>query len=151
MPGYPPVEELLPHAAPMVLLDAVEEADGLRCRCRVEVRSGAPFVGDGGVPAFVGVEYLAQAVGALSGWRARLSGKAPQLGFLLSVREYASDVAMFPMGTTLLVEVTHVWGEGEMMRFDGILRDATHGQILAQGGLSVFSPENPDSYLKGAA
>ena len=151
MPGYPPVEELLPHATPMVLLDAVEEADGLRCRCRVEVRSGAPFVGEDGVPAFVGVEYLAQAVGALSGWRARLSEKTPHLGFLLSVREYVSQVAMFPMGTTLLVEVDHVWGEGEMMRFDGVLRDATHGQILAQGRLSVFSPENPDSYLKGAA
>lgn len=151
MPGYPPVEELLPHAPPMVLLDAVEEVEGLRCRCRVDVRSGAPFAGEDGVPAYVGIEYLAQAVGALSGWRARLSGKPPHLGFLLSVREYASEVATFPMGTTLLVEVTHVWGEGEMMRFDGVLRDATHGQILAQGGLSVFSPGNPDSYLKGVA
>ncbi len=151
MPGYPPVEELLPHAPPMVLLDAVEEIEGLRCCCRVEVRFGAPFVEEGGLPAFVGVEYLAQAVGVLSGWRARLSGKAPQLGFLLSVREYASEVATFPIGTRLLVEVTHVWGEGEMMRFDGVLRDAAHGQILAQGGLSIFAPENPDNYLKGTA
>lgn len=151
MPGYPPVEELLPHAPPMVLLDAVEEIEGLRCRCRVNVRSGAPFAGEGGVPAFVGVEYLAQAVGVLSGWCARLSEKTPHLGFLLSVREYASEVATFPMGMTLLVEVDHVWGDGDMMRFDGRLRDAASGQILAQGGLNVFAPENPDNYLKGAA
>jgi predicted hotdog family 3-hydroxylacyl-ACP dehydratase len=150
MPTFPPVEELLPHKPPMVLLDALEEIDEHRCLCRVDVRPACPFFEEGGVPAFVGVEYLAQAVGVLSGWKGSLSGEPPRVGFLLSVREYRCELAIFPEGEALLVEVVHAWGDGDMLRFDGSIRRAGDGLLLAKGSLNVYGPKDPGAVLENA-
>ena len=48
------------------------------------------FVEDGQVPAWVGIEYMAQAIAAWAGCRARAAGKPPQLGFLLGSRPGSS-------------------------------------------------------------
>ncbi len=135
----------------MILLDEVEESDDTHCICRVDIRPDLPFHKQEGVPAFVGFEYLAQTVGAYSGWKGRQKQQKPKVGFLLSVREYQATAPFFTDGTSLHIEVAHSWGDGDMLRFEGIIFTDDRNCPLAQGVLNVFGPENPESFLETGA
>jgi predicted hotdog family 3-hydroxylacyl-ACP dehydratase len=149
-PIYPDVVDLLPHKPPMVLLDRVVMVEFSRAATSVKIRPGIPFFREGGVSSLAGIEYMAQTVAILSGWSDRGKGLPPKLGFLLSVREYDSELAVFPDGANLRVEVSHSWGEGEMMRFEGTIVDVDTSREIAHAVLNVFGPEKPEAFLENA-
>ncbi|MEE3651685.1 MULTISPECIES: hotdog family protein [unclassified Brenneria] len=72
MADYFPAAHYLPHQSPMVLVDEVIHVDDEHAHCRVSVsRAGilAPFLNaDGHLPAWFGIEIIAQAIGVWSGW-----------------------------------------------------------------------------------
>ncbi len=57
MSAYPPLEAILPHRPPMILLDRVEEAGDGYLVCSVTLREDSPFVDDGAVSPVVATEY----------------------------------------------------------------------------------------------
>jgi predicted hotdog family 3-hydroxylacyl-ACP dehydratase len=138
------------HRAPMILLDRAVDLESRRGTCEVTIGQDTPFAGPKGVPALVGIEYLAQTIGILSGWQGLLEGTEPRLGFLLSVTKYCASVAYFYPGQRLKVTVTHIWGDGELMQFEGNITNAD-GVEIATGVLSVFRPGDPLKYLEGDA
>lgn len=112
MDAFPPVQELLPHRGPAVLLDAVLEdhADGIRATTRIT--SEHPYFVDGaGVPAWVGIEIMAQAIAAHAGLEVRRAQKAPNAGMLLGTRRYQAETAYFPAGMQLEVTADREFGE----------------------------------------
>ena len=60
---------------------------------------------DAGVPAWAGVEYMAQTIAAHAGVEARARGEPPAIGFLLGTRAYSTSVEKFPNGSKLTVTV----------------------------------------------
>src|SRR5216117_2656546 len=71
-PTYPGIEEVLPQAGRMVLLTRIVGHTEERTTCAVEFSTASPFYdGQGGVPAWVALEYMAQCVAAHGGLRAR--------------------------------------------------------------------------------
>ena len=67
-----PIAELLPHAGDMILLDAVERFDEDSVETHLQVRAdGLLSAADGSLPAWVGVEIMAQSVAAFAGCHAR--------------------------------------------------------------------------------
>ena len=61
-------EELLPHAPPMVLLDRVLEWDDESILAELTIGPSTPFLDVGrGVPAHVGLEWMAQTCGLFAG------------------------------------------------------------------------------------
>ena len=58
----------------MVLLDHVVAADDESLCAAVQVREDSLFYVDGAVGGWVGLEYMAQAIGAFAGFQARLRG-----------------------------------------------------------------------------
>lgn len=149
-PVYPKPSELVPHKNPMVLIDEIVSFEALRGVSRVAIHPGCPFWRPEGVSTLAGIEYLAQTVAALSGWGGRREGKEPRIGFLLSVREYRCEAPVFETGSNLLVEVSHEWGDTEMMRFEGRILEEGTGKVLARGVLNVYGPEDPGQFLETA-
>jgi predicted hotdog family 3-hydroxylacyl-ACP dehydratase len=138
MTPFPPVPELLPHTGRAILLDDVLEADARRIACRVSIHEGSAFPEDGRVPAVVVLEYMAQAIGALAGLRARASGEAPRVGFLLGTRELTLAVDGFAVGDEIRVEALRVFGDASIGSFDcTATRD---GIRVAAGTLNVYLP-----------
>ena len=76
----PDIRSLLPHAGPMVLLDRVISVDDDSLLAEVRIRSDSLFCDGDGVGAWVGIEYMAQAIGAWAGYIARLRGEPVKLG-----------------------------------------------------------------------
>ena len=94
-----PAAEFVMHRDPMLLLDTLVESgdDGTICEWQVNIDD--PFVEkDLGVPAYVGVEFMAQCVAVHAGARARIVGLGPPLGFLLGARHFRSSVSHFEVG-----------------------------------------------------
>ncbi len=99
------VEEMLPHSGVMLLLDRVVEYDQESLIAETMVRNDGLFNSGDTVPAWLGIEYMAQTVAAHGGMMCLLAGKPIQLGFLLGTRRYASNIAYFKVGDRLTITV----------------------------------------------
>jgi predicted hotdog family 3-hydroxylacyl-ACP dehydratase len=146
---YPPLEQLLPHRPPMILIDRMIDATDAGSTCEVTIGPRTLFMEPGGVPAFVGLEYMAQAVAAYGGYKSYLAGEPMAIGFLLGIPQLKTYCQLFDCGQTLQVQVTHVWGDNELMQFHCAIHDALTGKLLQQAELTVFKPGDLQSYLHG--
>jgi predicted hotdog family 3-hydroxylacyl-ACP dehydratase len=146
---YPPIEQLLPYRPPMILIDRMIEVTSTGSTCEVTIGPQTLFIEPRGVPAFVGLEYMAQAVAAYGGYKAYLAGGPMAIGFLLGTPQLKTYCQFFDCGQTLQIQVAHVWGDNELMQFHCTIQDAPTGKLLQQAELNVFKPQNLQSHLHG--
>lgn len=138
---WPPhaMDAWVPHRGPLSLLDGVEHCDEQGIEARVRVPAGGVFGDDDGVPAWLGIEYMAQAVAAWSSGRARAAGGSPRIGYLLGSRRYEAALPVFPVGADLRVLAQcELMGDNGLGMFDCRIEHA--GRVLASGRISVFEP-----------
>ncbi len=141
------VDDLVPHAGTMSLLTRIVDYGDDWLEAEIDIHAGSLFAEQQGVPASVGLEYLAQAIAAFSGVEQRQAGGQPKLGFLLGTRRYEANTNWFPCGITLSVRV-----ENEMIAENGLhvfLGKLTGNQIEATARLNVFQPDDASQYLEG--
>ncbi|PLP99067.1 ApeP family dehydratase [Cupriavidus pauculus] len=148
----PPVGELVPHAGAMRLIDELLEADATHGVARATVRPTQLFVDDAGMPAWIGVEYMAQTIAAWAGMQAREAGRSPVPGFLLGTRRYVSDVPAFAAGSVLTIRVQlemagEVAADGALSMFACTLTQ--DGREVARATVSVFVPADARVFLEG--
>ena len=143
-----PIEALLPQSRSMVLLDRVVEAGDEHIVVELTVRDDGLFSSpEHTVPAWVGLEYMAQSVAAFSGFHKKRRGESIQLGFLLGTRYFKSDVDHFPCGTLLRVRAEKIIeAANDMSVFDCTLEGAN---ILATSKLNVLLPQDAKKFLAG--
>jgi len=148
--GMPDIRSLVPHAGPMVLLDRVISADENSLLAEVRIRSDSLFCNTDGVGAWVGIEYMAQAIGAWAGYTARLRGEPVKLGFVLGTRRYECSRPIFTLGSLLRVHILRVFqDENGLCSFECSI-DNEEGRV-ATAIITVFQPPNIDDYLQGSA
>ncbi len=143
-----PVEKLVPHRRPMILIDVMVEADATRSVCETTIRPDSVFLEPEGVPAFVGIEFMAQAVAAHGGYLSYLKGEPAKVGFLLGTPHLTMARPFFKLGQTLRMEVVEDWGDDQLMRFSCTIRDKDSGAVLQEAGLNVFQPRDLHEYLE---
>ena len=131
----------VPHRPPLLLIDTVREADAERCVTWTRVDPAAWYADpDGAMPAWFGLELMAQTIAAFSGQRQRDPDQAPAFGYLLGTREYRCEAAAFPAGAVLEVEarVHYADDESGLSAFACELR--LDGAVLARAILKVYQP-----------
>jgi len=138
----PAPAELMLHRAPMLLLDRITAHDPGRLLAEVQITAGKTFFDAtlSGVPAWVGIEYMAQAIAALSGLGQRSTDMAIELGMLVSCRRYQVTTPVFAAGLTLQIEVEELAGADTGMaayRCYIVAKD-NPGEKLATGQLGVY-------------
>ena len=148
------IAEVVPHSGTMSLLDEVIAYDSQSLSAAVVLSKESLFANSSGVPGWVGLEYMAQAIGAYSGTMARNAGKDVSVGFLVGTRKYICNRSFFPLGTTLKISI-HEELQGDnglgvfQCKITVINSDiASNMNIEASANLSVFQPENLDDFLK---
>jgi predicted hotdog family 3-hydroxylacyl-ACP dehydratase len=141
-----PLAELLPHAGDMILIDRVLAFDEEQIRTCLTVRPQGLFNrADGSLPAWVGIELMAQSVAAYAGCHARRKGRPVELGFLLGTRKFECNVEHFPVGSELHIHaVRSLQDDNGMGVFECHL---SAPGIQASARLNVFCPPQADSYL----
>ena len=144
MADFPPVADVLPHSGDMVLLSKILSHDADETVCMAEVDRQALFRDAAGeVGAWLGLEFMAQCIGAHAGLAARGRGEDPTLGFLLGSRRVHFHCARYLRGQSLRVRASHRWGEAPgLVSFECSIEDAATHACLAEGRLSCFLPED---------
>lgn len=108
---------------------------------RGDRESSTFFEPPGGVPAWVALEYCAQAIAAFAGLKARDQGGAPRMGLLVAAREFSLQTSVFPAGDKLVVRAHREFGEERVGRFACQVLRA--GAVVANASLSVYLPDTP--------
>jgi len=106
------------------------------------------FADADGIPAWIGLEYMAQAISAHAGMLEHLNGGKPKIGFLLGSRKYLCNTDYFAFGQTLLVKVYL-----EMMAANGlnVFNCELQGRgVEASAIVNVFQPDDAEKFLKDA-
>ena len=145
--SLPDIASLLPHAGRMLLLDRCVEIGEEHLVAEVTIHANTPFCRDGAVGAWVGIEYMAQAVGAYGGNVWRMQGQPPKVGFLLGSRKQLCYRPRFAAGSVLRVTARREFqGSDGLAAFACQIEDQ-HG-LAAEATLSVFEPANVEQYLQ---
>jgi len=145
-------ESVVPHTGSMVLLDHIDFWNDQELQASVTVRADAPFADEQGIPAYVGMELMAQTIGAFGGCRARHAGKPVKIGFLVGSRRYTCSHSYFPVGASLQVHVKEVIrGDNGLCVFECTLCGlGEYADITASANINVFQPDDPERFLQGA-
>lgn len=148
MSDFPPIEEVVPHKPPMVLLDRIVAYGKDSVTCEVDIHEGVPFfekAGDQvGVPAVVGLEYMAQCIAAFAGMGARTEGVPKRIGLLLGCRELRLYTDTFAAGETLVVDARRTWGESDLGSFNCKIERG--GRTVVSGMLTVYQGPLPEGF-----
>jgi len=143
-PGtFPPIERVLPHEGPSILLARVVEHEADRTVCLAAPERAGLYRGDdGGVPSWVGLEMMAQCMAAHAGLRAHAKGEPPSIGFLLGTRRLKLLAAELPLDRSLEVHAERLWGDGRMVSFTCSIREADGGAALVTGNVNAYVPDD---------
>lgn len=141
------IADLLPHTDRMRLLDRAVEGDTEGLVAEVTIREDCLFHEADGVGGWVGIEFMAQAIGAWAGWQQRLRGQPLKVGYLLGTRRYECSRPTFKAGELLRVEVhRQFWSDTGMSQFDCTI--GIGGDTVATAALTVFEPPVPGEEMK---
>ena len=136
---YPAIEALVPHRGDMLLVDRVVECDDHRVRAVYTVREAAWYLDSGAMPAWLGIELMAQAIAAYSGFTKRARGLPPVQGYLLGSRKYRCAIPAFPVGAALHIVAERQYQEASGIgAFDCFIE--LKGARIADATLTVFEP-----------
>jgi predicted hotdog family 3-hydroxylacyl-ACP dehydratase len=137
MTRFPPLEHLMPHRGCLLLLTGIVAHSPEETTCSVDIGVDSIVVtGDGTVPCWAAVEYMAQAIAVHAGLAAWQRGEPVPLGFLIGSRGVDFH-APIRADQSLLVTVQHRWGQRNLGLFDCTVRDGITGALVSEGQLSV--------------
>lgn len=140
MTELPPIEQLVPHDKPMILIDRAIDVGLETIHCQVTIGTHNPFFNleTQSIPAYVGIEFMAQSVAAWSGYHALIAGQVPPIGFLLGSRRYSVECDAFPLGQQIDIFAEKVMENNGMAVFSARLE--TQEALIASCQLNVYVP-----------
>lgn len=148
------IESIIPHRAPFRLLDEYLEASPKRVLARAVIRPDNVFFDAalGGVPTWVGVEYMAQAAAIWVGLCDSTPDKPAEPAFLISSRQLDANESVFAEGSELLVRIDVHFTDGPIVAFHGSIFQTGQGQerLLCEGEFSAFRPDDLAGYIQSS-
>lgn len=142
------VEELLPHSGPMLLID--ELVDWGEDFVEVLVTHQHPNIfsdAQGRVPGWVGIEYMAQAIGIFAGLKSKAKGESIKVGFLLGTRKYLSHLDCFAAQQAVSIRAqVLMYDEHDLAVFDcSIISEHT---VLASAQIKAIQPKDSEAVIE---
>ncbi len=147
--AYTPAE-LLPQAPPMLLLDGITGYGQDWLSASVTVRRDGFLCDERGVPAWIGIEYMAQTAAALAGIESHQAGGQPGIALLIGTRRYRCGVDHFPLAATLETHLRLLFlDEQGIAAFDCEIRAGD--QVMATARIKAYRPPDIHVFLKEQA
>ena len=147
---FPSIESLIPHRGTMLLLDRVIDfAPGL-AETEYSPRRDAWYADDAGdMPAWIGIELMAQTIAAQVALTKRQQGSPPKPGVLLGTRSFASTVASFSGGQALRIRAVQLLQDpGGLGAYECTIQQ--QGSTLASATLKVYEPDDFEHFIQGS-
>ncbi|BFG72715.1 hotdog family protein [Paraburkholderia terrae] len=148
--AFPPIDTILPHRGTMLLVDGVSAFGDEALTAYATVRGDAWYADENGaMPAWIGIELMAQGVAAHVALLAMRAGGRARPGVLLGTRSYKAHVSAFARDARLTINVQEV-----------LRSDAGHsayectidhdGTRYADAVIKVFQPDDFQTFIEGS-
>ena len=146
-PLFESVQDLLLHRPPKLLLKSVLRWRETGLEASVDPRDSHLFRdADGRIPAWVGIEYMAQAIGALAGVESRRAVQPVGLGFFLGTRRYHAELSHFDPAQELRVSVRELLrDETNLVLFKCEIHSGE--QLLAHAEIKAIQPKDVEAVM----
>jgi predicted hotdog family 3-hydroxylacyl-ACP dehydratase len=138
MAGYPPIDDLVPHAPPMRAIEELVDWEPGRARCRMVLRAHSVFAQGQKVPTIATLEFLAQTVAACLGYEAFQGGSGVRVGMIVGVRQMDFFVPFMNVGDELILDVSRVRGTEDVSTFTGEARIGTN--VVSRAHMTLVHP-----------
>jgi len=144
------VRDVLPHRGTMLLLDSIERCSETGIEVSAVARRDAWYADDSGaMPAWIGIELMAQAIAAHVGLLAAHAGGRAKPGVLLGANRYVAHRTAFRTDTALRIVAR------ELLRGDeghGAYECAIHaeGECCAEAVVKVYQPSDFQTFIEGS-
>lgn len=148
-----PLEELLPHRAPMVFIDRVESFDAsarsLTASFTVTPEHVLYSPSAGGVPNWAAIEFMAQTSAALVGNfdKTQEPERPARPGLLLGTRKLDLRLDSFETGRMYRVTASCAFWDADAAAFSCIISDDS-GAVVAEATLNAYRPPDFRQFLK---
>ena len=148
---FPSLENVLPHARPMILIDEILEIDMDKkfVKTSVTIHEDKIFFDKtiNGISPLAGIEFMAQAIGCYSYYK---NGRQiPQIGFLLGTRLYENSLEKFENGKTYTMTAQELYGDNELVSFECLIYNNNEGSLpVAKAVINAFQPADAQEYIK---
>lgn len=143
------IENILIHKPPMVLISEISNVDfeAKTLTAIVNITPKDVFYNKNlnGVPAYVGLEYMAQAIGCYAG--IGHADTTPKIGFVLGSRLYKNHIEYFQNNESYTVKIHENFFEDEIGSFSCTITDKNN-TLCAEGTITVFQPTDIEKFLK---
>lgn len=140
------VDQLVPHRGAMSLLESIDEYGEDWLRASLTTRTTSTFAQAGGIPGWVGIEYMAQTAAAFGGIEQAQRGEPATIGLLIGSRYYRCMQEIIPFDTRLIVEARLSLRDAEdFAAYDCAL--SAHGQRIAECTLKAYRPRDIRPFL----
>jgi predicted hotdog family 3-hydroxylacyl-ACP dehydratase len=149
--ALPPIEAVVPHRGNMLWLERLVAAADDAVEAAATVPDGAGYLDpQPGMPAWLGIELMAQTVAAHVGLRGWRDGKPAKPGVLLGCRRYRSSVGAFAAGAKLRVSARLSYrDESGFGAYECTIADQR--TELASATLKVYEPPDFEAFLRAGA
>ena len=131
----------------MLLIDAVTAYVDEQVTCTYRPLRDAWYSNaDGDMPAWIGIEVMAQAVAAHVALDKRARNQPMCLGALLGSRHYSTSVASFAANSELVLQAQLEFRDDSgLAAYTCTIESA--GQTIANATLKVFEPDNFEQFI----
>lgn len=136
------LEQLISHREPMILISGLQQYNDEHAHGWVDISTDSPFYNQvlGGVPSYIGIEYMAQTIAAFAGANALDNNQQVKIGFLLGSRKYQTEQSVFSQGMRLDIFVEQLYQEPSGLSvFDCQIKH--NEKIIAQAKVNTFQPD----------
>jgi len=143
-----PMEQIVPHEHPMILVDALVAYNDISAQCRVNITSTSNFFNEvkQSVPSYVAIEYMAQSIAAFANANEKDQGGEVAIGFLVSSRKLKVFISNFTLGMKLDVFVEQLYvEESGLSAFDCFIEH--DGERVAEAKINIFQPQDANAFL----
>jgi predicted hotdog family 3-hydroxylacyl-ACP dehydratase len=145
-----PIEAVIPHRGTMLLIEAVTSFSEGALSARATVHADAWYANeDGAMPAWIGIEMMAQTIAAHVALLAMRGGGRARPGVLLGSRSYKALQPSFAGGAQLLIRATELLRSEE--GHGAYECTIHHGDVCcAEAVIKVFQPPDFQSFIEGS-
>ena len=146
------ISDLLPHRAPMQLITAVESVDfdtqTLVARVDITPDDLMYDANIGGVPSWISLEYMAQAIGCFIGAADRRQNpdSVPSVGFVLGSRRLSVNIPTYLVGQSYFIHVASLFCDKNIANFDCQIYNSDNN-LVASGAINVFRPDDIKQFM----
>lgn len=141
------VSQLLQHDGNIMLLDKIIAYDENSMTAEAIVRADGWFDDGKTVPAWLGIEYMAQTVAAHDGMMCKLAGKPNNTGFLLGTRRYQCNSGSIAVGLVLSITVKRLVEDQGLAVFDCHIKGDS---VDISAKINVYQPDSSINKVMGA-